>query len=94
MVGEVSAVIQGVDPMVAIDRGRFKDLAGEHDTDGLAAQMQGEMEHFEYEIKIGPAKKMSWGVPDGVRDEGGNLVHDDVLIGAAMMTELDGEAWL
>ena len=79
--------------LAAVDSGRFKDLAGEHDADGLAAQMQGEMEHCAYEIKIGPAKTMAWGVPDGIRDESGNLVHDDLLIGAAMLTELDGEAW-
>jgi len=52
--------------LAAIDSGRFKDLAGEHDTDGLAGQLQGEMEHCEYEIKIGPAKTMAWGVPDGI----------------------------
>ncbi len=79
--------------LAAIDSGRFKDLLGEHDRDGLAAQMQGEMEHCQYEIKIGPAKTMAWGVPDGARDQGGNQVHDDLLIGAAMFTELDGESW-
>ena len=79
--------------LAAIDSGRFKDLSGEEDVDGLAAQMQGEMEYCEYEIKIGPAKTMAWGVPDGARDESGNLVHDDLLMGAAMFTELDGEAW-
>jgi hypothetical protein len=79
--------------LAAIDSGRFKDLAGEEDKDGTAAQMQVEMEHCAYEIKIGPAKTMVWGVPDGTRDESGNLVHDDLLIGVAMLTELDGEAW-
>jgi hypothetical protein len=79
--------------LAAIDSGRFKDLSGEYDGDGLAGKMQGEMEHREYEIKIGPGKTIAWGVPDSVQDEGGNLVHDDLLIGAAMFTELDGEAW-
>ena len=79
--------------LAAIDSGRFKDLSGKGDQGGLAAQMQGEMEHCEYKIKIGPAKTMVWGVPDSTRDESGNLVHDDLLIGAAMFTELDGEAW-
>jgi len=58
--------------LAAIDSGRFKDLSGVHDDDGLAAQLQVEMEHCQYEIKIGPAKTMAWGVPDGARDEGGN----------------------
>jgi hypothetical protein len=79
--------------LAAIDSGRFKDLVGEHDVDGLAAQMQGEMEHCEYEIKVGSVKTMAWGVPDGVRNLEGDLIHDDLLIGAAMLTELDGESW-
>ena len=63
--------------MISIDSGRFKDLCGKEDQDGLAAQMQGEMQHCEYGIKIGPLKTMVWGVPDSTRDASGNLIHDD-----------------
>jgi hypothetical protein len=79
--------------LAAIDSGRFKDLSGQHDRDGLAAQMQREMAFCQYEIKIGPAKIMTWGVPDGKRDETGTMIHDDLLISAAMLTELDTRRW-
>jgi len=79
--------------LAAIDSGRFKDLSGQHDRDGLAAQMQREMAFCQYEIKIGPVKIMAWGAPDGKRDESGTMIHDDLLIGAAMLTELDTQRW-
>jgi len=35
-----------------------------------------------------------WGVPDGTRDPmDGNLVHDDLLISAAMVAALDAQDW-
>jgi hypothetical protein len=79
--------------LAAVDIGRIKDYSLDRDADGLAAQFQKEMEHCTYEIKPGPAKRMTWGVPDGTRDNDGNLVHDDLVIGAAMFTELDDEEW-
>ncbi|MEN8173652.1 MAG: hypothetical protein ABFS03_12335 [Chloroflexota bacterium] len=79
--------------LASIDSGRLVDLSAAHDHDGLASQMQREMQHCQYEIRIGPARIMSWGVPDGTRDENGTLVHDDLLIGAALFTELDSEHW-
>ena len=42
----------------------------------------------------GPGKRRRWGVPDGTRDEvTGELVHDDLLVSAAMCWVLDGQAW-
>ena len=79
--------------LAAIDSGRLQDLSGVEDGDGLGARMQQEMGACQYEIKIGPAKMMSWGVPDGKRDESGTMIHDDLLIGAAMLTELDCQQW-
>ena len=36
---------------------------------------------------------MKWGVPDGTRDTHGELVHDDLLISAALCWVLDQHEW-
>lgn len=79
--------------LAAVDSGRFKDYDTGEDDSGLAKKFQKEMEYCQYEIRPGPGKRMAWGVPEGKRDENGDIVHDDLLIGAAMFTELDGEEW-
>jgi len=46
------------------------------------------------EVLEGPGKIMRWGVPDGTRDDlTGELVHDDVLISAALCAVLDDQEW-
>ena len=48
----------------------------------------------EFEILPGPQKTVRWGVPDGTRDPAdGNLVHDDLLISAALVAVLDAQDW-
>jgi hypothetical protein len=36
---------------------------------------------------------MRWGVPDGTRDEDGELVHDDIILADALITEVDALEW-
>jgi hypothetical protein len=36
---------------------------------------------------------MRWGVPEGTRDEIGNLIHDDELISSALCSVLDEQEW-
>jgi hypothetical protein len=37
---------------------------------------------------------MKWGVPDGTREiESGDLIHDDLVISAAMCALLDDREW-
>jgi hypothetical protein len=48
----------------------------------------------EFEVLIGPQKTVRWGVPDGTRDPSdGNLVHDDLVISAALVAALDEQDW-
>lgn len=48
----------------------------------------------QYEILPGPEKRMRWGVPDGTRDpQTGELMHDDLVLSAALCAVLDGEEW-
>jgi len=51
-------------------------------------------EFCQFEILPGPGKLMRWGVPDGLRDPAsGDLVHDDLLISAALSAVLDDVKW-
>ena len=69
--------------------------------DPLAAGLAAAQEEFwrqvkfcEFEILPGPNKTVRWGVPDGTRDpQKGDLVHDDLLISAAMLSVLDEQDW-
>jgi muconolactone delta-isomerase len=53
-----------------------------------------QLEHCQYEIVPGPQKQIRWSVPDGTRDPAsGDLVHDDLMISAAMLSLLDDQLW-
>ena len=42
----------------------------------------------------GPGKLMRWGVPDGARHpQTGELLHDDLLVSAALCSVLDTRTW-
>lgn len=45
------------------------------------------------EVNPGPNKLLSWGVPDQIRDETGNFIHDDDLVSSALCAILDREEW-
>ncbi|MDP2965975.1 MAG: hypothetical protein Q8N39_08090 [Pelolinea sp.] len=53
-----------------------------------------QVEFCQFEILPGPQKRVKWGVPDGTRNPAtGNLVHDDQLISAALVSVLDNQDW-
>ena len=71
-----------------IDSGRYKD----YQPNDPAFWQQ--VAFCEFEILEGPQKRVRWGVPDGSRDPAtGELVHDDLLISAAMCAVLDDKEW-
>ena len=71
-----------------IDGGRFKVHAGE------AGAFWEQVEFCQFEILPGPQKRVKWGVPDGTRNPAtGELVHDDQLISAALVSVLDAQDW-
>jgi hypothetical protein len=45
------------------------------------------------EILIGPNKTMRWGVKDGTRGTDGLLLHDDIILTDALVTQLDLLEW-
>jgi hypothetical protein len=45
------------------------------------------------EVLIGPQKTLRWGVPDGTRDQNGELIHDDIIMADALVSQLDLLDW-
>ncbi len=78
----------GWDFITVIESGRYKEY---HPMD---EEMRRQLEHCQYSILDGPGKVMRWGVPDGQRDVGtGELLHDDYIVSAALISLLDHEHW-
>jgi hypothetical protein len=84
-----------------IDSGRYKEFTPP--TGGSAAAAYSptggggfweQVSMCEFEILPGPQKRVKWGVPDGTRSpNSGELVHDDLLISAALCAVLDQKDW-
>lgn len=87
-----------------IDSGRFKDFGngdnlgppgadiGNHDKE--QSEFFNQLNFCQFEIIPGPEKKMRWGVVDGTRDPAtGELVHDDLVLSAALVAVLEEQTW-
>lgn len=93
----------GWDFLAVIETGRFKDhqpdnLGTGRPSEASAGTFQAEfwrqVRHTQMEIAEGPGHRMKWGVPDGTRDlQSGDLIHDDLVISAALCSVLDGCKW-
>jgi hypothetical protein len=47
-----------------------------------------------YSVSSGPEHFIVWGVPVAARDpQGGGLLHDDLVLSAAMVAMLDEQPW-
>ncbi len=70
------------------------DTGEPHDAARLLAVFQQQARHCQMEILPGPGKTLRWSVPGGTRDPTtGELVHDDLLVSAALCCALDGEGF-
>jgi len=75
--------------LAVCDTGRFKDHA---DPDPVWSTFWQQIAHTQYEAL--PNKTLKWSVPDGTRDPAaGELIHDDLVISAALAAELDKQEW-
>jgi hypothetical protein len=82
----------GWDFLAVVESGRWREYAGCGDE--LQAEFWRELEYCQYEIQPGPDRRIRWGVPDGTRDFGtGELVHDDLVLSAALCAVLDEQEW-
>jgi len=70
-----------------IETGRFRDHVH---TDEVRLQYN----KCICEILPGPAKTLRWGVPDGTRGPGGELIHDDFILADSLTTILDRLEWV
>jgi hypothetical protein len=78
----------GWDFLAIIETGRYKDYAPADPEFWRQARACQSM------VLEGPGKLMRWSVPDGTRDpETGELVHDDLLVSAALIAALDDREW-
>jgi hypothetical protein len=78
----------GWDFITVIETGRYKEYYP------LDVEMRRQLEHCQYSILDGPGKVMRWGVPDACREAGsGELVHDDYVVSAALVSVLGHEKW-
>jgi hypothetical protein len=75
-----------------VETGRFKDYARDPE-DKLQTAFFKQLEYCSLEAVSGPARAIRWGVPDGTRDENGELVQDDLVISAALASVLDDQIW-
>jgi hypothetical protein len=79
-----------------IETGRFRDRTdapGERQGSITPAMVDEQYAACISEILPGPQKTMRWGVPDGTRNGNGELIHDDIVIADALITEVDGLEW-
>jgi hypothetical protein len=86
----------GWDFLGVIDSGRYKEYAtgGSQGLESLQALFFRQAEYCQYEVVPGPGQVLKWGVPDTLRDtETGDLLHDDLLLSAALCAQLDNLDW-
>ncbi len=87
----------GWDFLALCDTGRWQDWAAAPGAalEAEAATFWQQLEACQYEVLPGPAHTLRWGVPAGTLDPGtGELVHDDLVLSAALAAVLDKQAWV
>jgi hypothetical protein len=78
----------GWDFIGIIETGRFKEYAP---ADPLFIE---QLSFTMLEVQPGPAHLIKWSVPDGTRNPAtGELVHDDLVLSAALVAIIDQEEW-
>jgi hypothetical protein len=73
--------------LAVIETGRYKEPVGSKSLFWKQAK------NCMNQVLTGPNRTMRWGVPDGTRDELGDLIHDDELISSSLCAILDEQEW-
>ena len=68
-------------------------IAMQDEQDQLQTLFYKQLAAVTYEVSVGPERFIRWRVPEGTRDPQGELVHDDLVLSAAMVAVLDEQAW-
>ena len=91
----------GWDFLAVVETGRYKEHAPLPPASNLPSDpvvlqrlFWSQVEACQMQALIGPGQVMRWSVPDGARHpESGELLHDDLLISAALCAVLDEQRW-
>jgi hypothetical protein len=91
----------GWDFVAAVETGRFRlprspagtgaSASGEEGR--LLERLRAQMRACAAEIGPGEAKPLRWSVPENARGPDGELLHDDLMVAAALCTTLDAIDW-
>jgi hypothetical protein len=77
-----------------VETGRYKEYSPTDPPEALQETFWQQCRLTRQEVLPGPGKTMRWSVPDGTRHpQTGELVHDDLVISAAMCAVLDAQVW-
>ena len=80
--------------LAMVETGRFKICASTPATRTGTADLLRELKHCQAQVLDGPGRMLRWGVTDGTRDaETGAVVHDDLVLSAALCGVLEEQAW-
>ncbi len=95
--------------LAVVDTGRFQDFSPFSDRekwstnpllgcmaaeqDRLQALFYRQLAGLQAEVSSGPERLLRWSVPEGARDPEGGLLHDDLVLSAAMVAVLDEQSW-
>ncbi len=85
----------GWDFLGLIEMGRFRlpQAAGSREA-ALVERLRAQMRACTYQLGGGPAQSLHWSVPETARDPAsGDLLHDDLLMAAALCSRLDALDW-
>jgi hypothetical protein len=78
--------------LAVVETGRYKEYLADYEP--LQVLYLQQLENCQSAVLDGPGRLMRWGVPDGTRDAAtGELVHDDLILSAALCHVLDSQAW-
>ena len=77
------------------ENGQANPLAWQmmNEQERLQALFQRQLQAVSCEASIGPERWLKWSVPEGTADPLGGLLHDDLVISAAMTAILDEQEW-
>jgi hypothetical protein len=78
----------GWDFLAIIETGRYREYSP------FSQELSAQLTACQMEIVPGPERRMKWSVPDGTRDPAtGELLHDDLVLSAALVAVLDEQEW-
>lgn len=84
----------GWDFLGVVETGRWQEHAAAGGEAGALQELfWQQLRYCQMTVLPGPEHHLRWGVPDGQTDGAGAVVHDDLVLSAALVSLLDGQEW-